>query len=960
MPSIAPLVAAIQRRLANLPGPLSGSGEASNGEPVQIELLVAGVWVDITSYELVWDDNGKISVTSGIRDEGSQTQAAQSALQLKNPDGRFSPLNPVGDYYDILTWRNAQIRISVPDGLGGKSYLIWGEASEWDPDWDSTGTSVWADVAVNGIMQRLAQGPAPERSIIYRATTDPLLNGTVAYWPCEDPSGSIELKSALVNGSSMTWTGNPELAAYDGFGASDPLPILTGASLSGGVARYDASVVTQYQMRFLLYVPPAGFSDLDTIARLQVAEVPAGVSLLDYFDIWYNNPAGGLGSFGGTGTLTIQAKDGDQATVGPNASTTMDVRGHLLRVSLENSISGATLTSTLRVLDINSGVTDSASVSIGSTSLSRVVAMSLAPATLDSTAGLTGGAAGHLLLQNTITSITDLGRAIQPAGEAAGQRIQRLCGEEAVAFEWIGDLDDTVPLGPQGKQNLLALVQEAALADGGFLYETTSQLGLGYRTLASLYNQDPALTLSYTGFNLADIPVPATDDRYIQNRVVVTVGGASQTYTETTGKLGTDTIGVYGEPSGITLNLASSDEATLRDQAAWRVRIGTVEDARYPKVSVNLAHSSITPEMRRAILALRIGDRMQMTGMPSWLAPDTVDQLIVGKDQSLNHFEHRLTFTCMPAAPYSSVGYIDGPDSRIDIDGSELLTAVGSSETSLTVVPSAGQTMLWTTDSSDWPFDVRVSGETMRVTGVTNWLTDTFTRSVSNSWGTPDVGSAWSTVGGGVASDYAVNGSAGVHTLSTVDETRRTAVTAAGPDFDLYCDITTSALATGDSLYGAVTARMLDSGNMYMARLEFTTANTIVLVLRRLLADVGTDLGTYTLPGVTHVAGTYIRVRFQGVGSRLRAKVYPASDPVEDPAWHVSGVDSGISAAYSIGTRSIRVTGNTNAASVAIQYDNYRVINPQTLTVTRSINGVTKSQAAGADIRLANPTYIAL
>lgn len=960
MPSIAPLVAAIQRRLANLPGPLSGSGEASNGEPVQIELLVAGVWVDITSYELVWDDNGKISVTSGIRDEGSQTQAAQSGLQLKNGDGRFSPLNPVGAYYDILTWRNAQIRISVPDGNGGKKYLIWGEASEWKPDWDSTGSSVWADVQVNGIMQRLAQGPAPERSIIYRAITDPQLTGLVAYWPCEDPAGSIELASALTNGSAMTWTGTPELAAYTGFGASDPLPTLTGASLNGGVAKYDASTVTQYQMRFLLAVPKTGFSDLDVISRMQVAEVPAGASLLNYFDINFNDPPGGLGSFGGPGTLTIQAYDGDEASIGSANSISMDVRGRLLRVSLENSISSTTMTSTLRVLDIDSGVTDSASITISSTSLSRVVAMSLAPDTLAGSAGLAGGAAGHLLLQNTITSITDLGRAIQPAGEAAGRRIQRLCGEEGVGFESIGDLDDTVPLGAQGKQNLLALVQEAGVADGGFLYETTSQLGLGYRTRASLYNQDPALVLSYAGFNLADIPVPATDDRYIQNRVVVTVGGFSQTYTETSGKLGTDTIGVYGEPSGITLNLASTDEATLRDQAAWRVRLGTVEDARYPKVSVNLAHPSITPEMRRAILALRIGDRMQMTGMPSWLAPDTVDQLIIGVDQSLNHFVHELTFTCMPAAAYNNVAIVDDPNSRIDIDPSELLTAVSSSDTALTVVPSAGESMLWTTDSSDWPFDVRVSGETMRVTSVSNWLSDTFTRSVSNSWGTPETGSAWSTVGGGVASDYAVNGSAGVHTLSTVDETRRTAVTAAGPDFDLYCDITTSALATGDSLYGAVTARMLDSGNMYMARLEFTTANTIILVLRRLLADASTDLGTYTLPGITHVAGTYMRVRFQGVGSRLRAKVYPASDPVEDPAWHVSGVDSGISPAYSIGTRSIRVTGNTNAASVAIQYDNYRVITPQTLTVTRSINGVTKAQTAGEDIRLANPTYIAL
>ncbi|CAM5346277.1 hypothetical protein [Streptomyces aurantiogriseus] len=957
MPSIAPLVAAIQRRLANLPGPMRASGEASNGEPVLVEIWVNGEWVDITSYVLVRDNSGRITITSGIRGgEGSETQAATAELQLENPDGRFTPRNPSGVWYGSIG-RNTPIRVSVPDGNGGKSYRIWGEVSEWAPNWDSTGSDVWTDVSVNGIIQRLAQGPAPERSILYRAITDPLLDGLVAYWPCEDPTGSIELKSALTNGSSMTWTGNPSLAAYDGFGASDPLPTLTEASLVGGVAKYDTTGVTQYQMRFLLYTPPRGFSDLDCIARLQVQEVAAGVNLLNYFDIHYNNPAGGVGSYGGPGTLTIQVRDGDEAIFGSAASTTMDVRGRLLRVSLENSISGSTITSTLRVLDVNSGVTDSASITIGSTSLSRVLSMSLASATLSSTAGLTDGAAGHLMLQNTISSITDLGRAIQPTGEAAGRRIQRLCAEEGIPFEWVGDLDDTVAMGPQGKQNLLSLVQECVLADGGFLYETVER-GLGYRPRASLYNQDPALVLDYTGYNLSEVPVPVEDDRYIQNRLTVTVGGVSETYEETTGALGTDRIGTYGETSGLTLNLASSDAATLRDHAAWRVHLGTVDEARYPKISINLAHPSITPEMKRAILALRLGDRMQITNMPSaWLPPDTVDQLILGREESLTHFQHRLSFICRPASPYSYIGVLDDADARIDID-TELYEAADASDTSLVVVPSVGEVSLWTKDSADWPFDVRLGGEVVRVTAVSDWLSDTFTRTESNGWGSADTGAAWSTSGGS-ASDYAVNGSAGVSTLSTVDESRRTSVTAAGPNFDLYCDVTTSALATGDSLYGGVTARMQDSSNMYQVRLAFTTSNTITVQLMRMVASTQTSLASYTLPD-THVAGQFVRVRFQGVGASFKAKAWMATAAVEPPEWHLTATDSSISAAHSFGTRSIRVTGNTNAASVAIQYDNYRVINPQTLTVTRSVNGVTKSHEAGTPVSLAYPTYIAL
>ena len=175
---------------------------------------------------------------------------------------------------------------------------------------------------------------------------------------------------------------------------------------------------------------------------------------------------------------------------------------------------------------------------------------------------------------------------LNPIGETAGRRIQRLCGEQGIPFQWIGDLDDTVPMGAQPKAKTLSLAQEACLADGGLLYETKDNLGLGYRTRASLYNQDPALTLSYTGYNFAEVPIPVEDDRQVQNTLTVTVGGVSATYEENSGALGTDAIGRYGETSGLTLNLATSDTPTLLDAAAWRVHLGTVDEDRYPTVTV--------------------------------------------------------------------------------------------------------------------------------------------------------------------------------------------------------------------------------------------------------------------------------------------------------------------------------------------------------------------------------------
>lgn len=249
----------------------------------------------------------------------------------------------------------------------------------------------------------------------------------------------------------------------------------------------------------------------------------------------------------------------------------------------------------------------------------------------------------------------------------------------------------------------------------------------------------------------------------------------------------------------------------------------------------------------------------------------------------------------------------------------------------------------------------------VRITRPTaSWLKDTFGRTVASSWGTSDTGLIWNTVGGGAASDYAVGSGYAAHVLSTLDTTRRTAITAIHPDADIYCDLTTSQLATGtESLYGAVTARMLDANNMYMLRCQFTTSNTILLTIRKLVAGVQTQLGSsYTVPA-THVAGTFVRVRFQLQGSALRAKAWPVTG-VEPSAWAIETTDSDITAANQIGTRSVKPTGSTNGATVEMRYDNFEVINPQQFTVARSVNGIVKALPAAAPVRLAYPAVVAL
>ncbi|MFE1192937.1 hypothetical protein ACFW6E_09065 [Streptomyces olivaceoviridis] len=953
--SIAAQVMAWQRRMGGVAGPLaaapSASGEASNGNPVQVEMLVSGTWVDITSYTMVRDDSGQIAITSGIRDEGSQTEAGTCSLELKNGDGRFSPRNPSGPYYGIIG-RNTPVRVSVPDGMGGKSYRIWGEASEWAPNWDTSGTDVWTDLSASGILRRLAQAPTPERSVIYNAIRNPLPSSVVAYWPCEDPAGSTSLASGLTTGSPMTWSGVPTLASYAGFAASDPLPDLTSAALSGGVPKYDDPTATQ--VRFLAYIPAAGLGLGKVLVAIDQLDYSAGSS--QFWEVFYDTA---------TRSLTIRTCASDGTVLGAELAHDLDVRGRLLYVSVELQEAGANITRTLRLKDVNTGHTYTASDTVFATQLTRVTRVQFGPASravsgAAGTSNLPGVAIGHVTVENSITAIDALGVRLNPIGEAAGRRMQRLCDEAGIAFEWIGDLDDTVPMGAQPKANLLAHLQECALADGGMLYESRTGFGLGYRTRASLYNQDPAFTLDYTAGQLSQIPVPVEDDRYVQNKVTITVNGASGTYEETTGTLGTRLppagVGTYGQE--YTLNLASSDSATLRDQAAWRVHLGTTDEARFPQISVNLAHPSITPDMRRAILGMRSGDRVQITNSPAWLPPDTIDQLVLGIAETITHFEHRITFTCAPASPYSSISVLDAAETRIDTDGSELVAAISSSDTSVGVQPSAGADVLWTKDPADFPLNIRVGGEVMRVTAISDLVTDTFSRTVASGWGTSDSGFTWTTSGGS-ATDYSVGSGAGAHLLATAGSSRRCILPTLVSDFDFYTSVTADQLATGAALTGGLVARYVDQDNLYSAQVQFTTANAVTLLLFKRINGSETTLGTYTMPGTTFAAGTLYRLRFKVRGSTLRAKVWLASD-VETPEWQVTAVDTELATGQFVGVRSISGVGNTNV-NPTVSYDNFQIVSPQLFTLgARSVNGVVKAHTASADVRLATPTYIAL
>ena len=244
----------------------------------------------------------------------------------------------------------------------------------------------------------------------------------------------------------------------------------------------------------------------------------------------------------------------------------------------------------------------------------------------------------------------------------------------------------------------------------------------------------------------------------------------------------------------------------------------------------------------------------------------------------------------------------------------------------------------------------------VRITRATSdWANDTFNRTVTGGWGEMDSGDDW-TATGGSASDFAVGSGYGSHTLTTKPAPRLSTAPIPGAYFDVYCDVAVSATATGATLYGGPVGRFTDSGNLYHARAGFTTGGTVILALQKIVGGTETNLASFT--GVrTYSAGSFFRVRFQGYGATLRAKVWPAGE-FEPTYWQVEAVDSALEDG-DVGVRSLTASTNTNT-NPAVRYDNFRVANPQALAVERSRNNVVKSHSVGDDVRLTYPAITAL
>ncbi|WP_411132736.1 hypothetical protein, partial [Streptomyces sp. 030-HV] len=784
--------------------------------------------------------------------------------------------------------------------LSNRHVRMAGEVPAWPPTRDLSGQDNYVSINPAGITRRMDAGNKPQDSAIRRYIK---AEGALECWPLTDGVNSTTAKS-LMGGRDMV---QPyQAAAVAPSWAAGRLadwvePVLAAkAETIGGLLGYAPYYpFTGADWSVDLFMSGGGRA---ASGQFIIYDTGAGTNASEmvYIQIIFT---------GNTNQLTIirnsQASDSSSSSLLANVSdvNVFDDQPHHMRISVTENGTRWTL-----YIDGTQKTTGSIGVTMRPVSRLR---LGWGYATID---GVTPSdrSFGYLTYWIGGPSAAEVWRAFMGfQGERAGDRIIRLATEAGYTATVAGEQAFQQPMGIQDQAKLLELLNEAARTDFGYLLDRRDAAEVIHRSGSTLWNQPPALVLDYESGVIGAPFRPVDDDKLTENDVSI-----RRRYGSVPGRqvLEEGELSVQDPPNGVgrydttyEYSLATDPQA---DQVAYmRLHLGTYNGVRYTRITLNLANERVAA-MIDDILRIDCGDKIRLTNLPADHGPDAVDVLVHGYTEEAGPDAWKITFNCVPGEPWSTF-VVDSFTAHIDTGGSTLNTAVNSTATTVSLaVPAGGR--LWTSDPQDLPFDIRVGGEVMSVVAPAGL-------SSVNPFFTTDT-DGWNGQNATLARVTDI-----VHPHPTAVASMR--VTPAGGISSVDARTTLSATGT------------VQPGVAYIASAWVYAPNG--------WSDLRCVMDFY------NAAGTFLSSGPSTAATVQAGQWTYLSTPVTAPA----NADR-----YVIRVRS----GNTPAATDTYYLWAARATlassgsGPQTYTVTRSVNGVVKAHAAGQDVRLAHPSYVAL
>jgi hypothetical protein len=665
------------------------TGPTLNGPWTQVGSTQTFTGTSATASSTAPVEIGDVSTTGS-----AHVQARIYAAQIRSGIGGPIVANP--DFTDqapgALTFTDSAgvpWTANAADAITNRRVRFVGEVSEWPSRWDPSGSDVYVPVQAAGIMRRLAQGESPLDSTLRRRVAADA--SVVAYWPMEDGSGAVQAYSPLPGVQPMPVSG-AQMASDASLAGSLALPSWPqGSHFGGAVPSFTSASGWQVQCVFRCDSTPTSLTNLliitstGTIRRWEIA-VAVGQARIRGYDA--------------SGTLAVDS-----------VWSPLEVAGPWTRLQFSCTQSGGTVQWQAIFL-----VVGAAGLAPNGTLTGTVGSVSDVHQTY--IASIDNLRLGHVAVFSDPTDSAFNQADTGFDGDTVDARMTRLAGEEGVPLLTPYGLAGTELMGPQGAQTVLSLLQEAATADVGILYEHREQVALAARPRQSLYNQTPTLALDYAARGEVAPPLePQEDDQATRNDVTRSrPNGSSARVTLDAGPLSTlappNGVGRYTDSQ--TVNVHSDDQ--LPHQAGWWLHLGTWDEARYPQVTVNLAAG---PWLSTDAAEVDLGDLITIDNPPAWLPPDLIRLIAQGYTETIGWADWTITYNCTPGGPWV-VGVLDDPVlGRLDTAGARLAAAVSASATTLSVETTSGP--LWITTAGrpgDFPFDVRIAGEVVTVTAI--------------------------------------------------------------------------------------------------------------------------------------------------------------------------------------------------------------------------------------------------
>lgn len=880
-------------------------------------------WTDVSVYA-----RDGFVITRGARERDQDPSPGTCEFALKNADGRFTPNLPTSPYYPYVRL-DTPVRVSVDPGTGYNVRFV-GTISSMRVTWPSGRTSYSElKIQASGLLRRLEKSK-PLSSAAYRAL---IALNPVAYWPCEDAGSPATLMSAVGGpGATDPRRAGISLAADSAIaGSSALMKISTATALEFPLRPYSSA--SEWTVGFMCRLPNNFTIDQSPLITIRT---PGGSADTWDLRVRTGSPdklqleafiAGGSDLIGEAGTnFTTGTGVGLSEPYGQQLWFEIHAKQVVADVQWDYTV-------------WSSAGSAHGSGTKTSFTLAAVRSFSL-NGPFGVTADLNNATFGHFVALNAATTGVGSDLATGWSGELASTRFTRLCAEENIKATVESAGSDVVSeMGPQGQATFVGLLNEVQDTDLGRIREDRTAVGLVYRNRFQRYNRSVDLALDFSANNVLIPFEPIIDDQAVANDwTVIRSAGGSASYSFVD-----QTLGTYSDRS--TVNLAN--EPGLVHHAEWQVHLGlaTARETRTPTLEFNLKrHSSLVASW----LACDLGSRVTVAHPPPQYPPDPLDLLMVGYEERFSQTNWQVTANTTPYRPYEVFKIEDTRLGRLDTDGSVLNNAMTTSATSVTVAPTTVKGPKWTTDAGDRPFDVNVAGERMTVTNVADqsksFVNAGSAASANNAPVTPGLPASiaagdllliWSAIR---AQTGAVSTPAGYTKLLNCtnaclfgkiagsSESAPTVSFTGGASGD---DTTAQMAAFRNvSLAVAYSASQLNvlAQNIAYPELGLATANCLVLYLGW-KQDDWTSVAT--ISGATEVG-----------------------EPVS-----TVGNDHGIVWDYLLETSIVQIpsgsfvvtgglTANSRGAVVALRGD------VQTLTVTRSVNGVVKAQNAGTALNV--------